>query len=125
EQRAWMNFGVSGGVRPLRWLRVGALFAHRYATFEPSKTWLERSFHLAVEAEERVVQFGPLSVWVGQILSPLGWRHQRASVVNGEVFDSPNRRDYVLEASLLVMLRGHLDLGKSLRGTWRPTRSER
>ncbi len=117
EQRAQVFWGASGGLRPLRWLRVGLLFTHRFGTYQAFDPWFEQSWHLGLEAEQRIVDLGRVSVWVGESLSPVGARTQRATVDGGQVLNSADRRDYALDAQLLVTVRGHLRAGAGLPGS--------
>ncbi len=108
EQRTAFEWGLAGGIRPLRWLRVGGRFTHRLGTLRPFETWLEQSWLIGIESEQRIVQTERVSIWIGEHLTPFGWRLQRASVDNGGVIDTPNRSDYAFVAGISFIVRGHL-----------------
>jgi hypothetical protein len=117
EQRAHVGWGVSGGFRPVRWLRLGGVFTQRFGTYEAFDPWFEWSWHLGVEAEQRVAELDRVSVWIGESLSPIGARYQRATIANGQPFDSADRSDYAMQAQLVITVRGHIAAGAGLAGT--------
>jgi hypothetical protein len=121
EQRAHIAWGVSGGFRPLRWLRLGGVFSQRFGTYEAFDPWFERSWHLGVESEQRIADLDRVSVWIGESLSPIGARYQRATIENGEPINSADRRDYAMQAQLVVTVRGHIAAGAGLPGTYAPS----
>lgn len=121
-QRAHVEYGLGGGFRPLRWLRVGGLFLHRVGSFRAFDPWLEQELFLAVESEQRLVQLARVSVWVGETLAPLGFRVQRATVVSGQYVNSHDTLDYAFAAMLTVTVRGHLRAATGAPGSYRPTR---
>ncbi|MFW6023385.1 MAG: hypothetical protein ACOC9O_01450, partial [Myxococcota bacterium] len=117
EQRVAWEWGLAGGLRPLRWLRVGGRFTHRFGTFETFDTWLVQSWLLGVESEQRILEGDRVSVWIGEHISPLGLRKQRATVQNATVIDTADRVDYAFVAGVSIIVRGHLRAGRGLVGS--------
>lgn len=107
EQRAFFEWGASAGglVRP--WLRVGGALAHRVGTYRLRDPWYEQAWAFGVESEQRLASLGAVSVWLGESISPAGFRVQRGTVKNGEPVDSPDELHYAARFDAQLIVRGN------------------
>lgn len=108
EQRTGFEYMVAGGVRALPWLEVGALFGHRIASHVPLEPWLSQSWRVGVESAQRLVSSERWSLWLTEAVAPLGARIDRAVVVNGQVFDIDDQRNYALRMDIGLSVRAQI-----------------
>lgn len=109
EQHVGGEFLLAFGARPLPWLEVGLAATMRWSTYALGVPWLEQSWSLGLDSGQMIYRIDDLtSLWVHELIAPVGQRMRRGEVDGGDVVQVPAANYWLYRFDVGLWLRRDL-----------------